>query len=276
MKRKAKAGFPRFRSRSHYDSFTYPQLGFSVQGSHLCLSKIGKIKIKLHREIEGQIKTLTIKREAGRWFACFSVEMEAQPLPVRTGSVGVDVGLLSFATLSDGTEITNPRYYREAQKQLRVAQRKVARRKKGSHRRRKAVQLLQRAHAHVRNQRADFHHKISHWLVDNFGVIAIEDLNVKGLATGMLAKSVNDVGWSSFFSMLEYKAESAGRQLLKVNPSGTSQTCTCGASTPKTLSQRWHECLSCGLSLNRDHVSAQVILKRALGLSVLALSPMAG
>ncbi len=264
VQRKAKAGFPRFRSCSRYDSFTYPQLGFSVQGSHLCLSKIGKVKIKLHREIEGKIKTLTIKREAGRWFACFSVEVEGQPLPVRTESVGVDVGLLSFATLSDGTEIDNPRYYREGQKHLRIVQRKVARRKKGSHRRRKAVQLLQRAHAHVSNQRTDFHHKISRWLVNEYGLIVVEELNVKGLASGMLAKSVNDAGWSAFIAKLLYKAENAGRELMRVDPRGTSQTCLCGASTPKTLSQRWHQCSACGLSANRDHVSAQIILARGL------------
>lgn len=263
VKRKTKAGFPRFRSRSRYDSFTYPQLGFSLQGSHLCLSKIGKIKIKLHREIEGKIKTLTIKREAGRWFACLSVESESVPLPVTATSIGIDVGLAAFATLSDGTEIENPRYYRTAQATLRKAQRKVARRKKGSYRRCKAVQLLQRAHAHIHNQRADFHHKISRWLVDNFGVVAVEDLNVKGLACGMLAKSVNDAGWSAFIAKLMYKAESAGRELMKVDPRGTSQTCLCGASVPKTLSQRWHECSVCGLSANRDHVSAQVILSRA-------------
>ena len=272
VKRKQKAGFPRFRSSSRYDSFTHPQGGFSVLGSHLCLSKIGKVKIKLHRPIEGKIKTLTVKREAGKWYACFSVECEAMPLPPNTESIGVDVGLLAFATLSDGTEIENPRYYREAQKKLRGAQRKVARRKRGSHRRRKALLLLQKTHAHIRKQRADFQHKISRWLVDNYGLIAVENLNVKGLAAGMLAKSVSDAGWGAFFAKLEYKAASAGRQLIKVNPSGTSQTCACGAHTPKELSQRWHKCSECGLSANRDHVSAQVILQRALGLSVQVLS----
>jgi putative transposase len=266
VRRKEKAGFPRFRSPTRYDSFTYPQLGFSLRGSKLSLSKTGEVKIRLHRAIEGKIKTLTVKREAGRWYACFSVECEAKPLPVNTESVGVDVGLLAFATLSDGTEIENPRHYREAQAKLRRAQRKVARRKKGSHRRRKALQLLQRVHAHVKNQRADFHHKISRWLVNNYGTIAVEDLNVKGLAGAMLAKSVSDAGWSSFFAKLVYKAVNAGRQLIKVNPSGTSQICTCGAHTPKDLSQRWHECSECGLSANRDHVSAQLILGRGLRL----------
>ena len=255
VKRKAKAGFPRFRVRVRYDSFTYPQLGFSVQGAHLCLSKIGRVKIKLHRPLTDKIKTLTIKREAGRWFACFSVECEAKPLPACKDTIGIDVGLTAFATLSDGTEIENPRYYVQAQKQLRLAQRKVARRKRGSNRRRFAVQLLQRAHAHIHNQRADFHHKISRRLVDNFGVIAVEDLQVKGLASGMLAKSVNDAGWSAFIAKLMYKAESAGRDFVKVDPRGTSQTCLCGAHTPN--------CSVCSLSAKRDHVSAQLILSRA-------------
>jgi putative transposase len=265
VRRKEKPGFPRFRPRSRYDSFTYPQLGFSLQGTKLSLSKIGRVNIKLHRRIEGTVKTLTVKREAGKWYACFSVEREPKPMPANPESVGVDVGLTAFATLSDGTEIPNPRYYRQAQTRLRRAQRRVARRKKGSHRRRKAVLLLQKAHAHVRNQRADFHHKISRWLVDNFGVIAVEDLNVKGLASGMLAKSVADVGWSAFLQKLVYKAEDAGRELWKVDPRGTSQRCVCGANVPKDLSQRWHECQSCGLSVGRDHASALEILR--LGLS---------
>lgn len=179
-----------------------------------------------------------MKREAGKWYACFSVEREPKSLPANPESIGVDVGLLAFATLSDGTEIENPRYYREARAKLRRAQRKVARRKKGSRRRRKAVLLLQKAHAHVRNQRADFHHKVSRRLVDNYGLIAVEDLNVQGLAAGMLAKSVRDAGWGIFLEKVAYKAAEAGRQFLRVNPSGTSQTCTCGAHTPKDLGQR--------------------------------------
>ena len=278
LKRKARAGFPRFKSHTRFDSITFPSYGDGCKliDSKLRLQGVGLLKVKMHRAIEGQIKTVTVKRECGKWYACFSVECEAKPLPASAESVGIDVGLTTFATLSDGIEVDNPRYYREAQKALRVAQRRVSRRKKGSHRRRKAVQLLQRAHVHVRNQRADFHHKISRWLVNDYGLIAVEDLNVKGLASGMLAKSVMDAGWSSFMEKIAYKAENAGRQFVKVNPSGTSQTCTCGASTPKTLSQRWHQCSECDLSANRDHVSAQVILNRALGLSVLAPSPIAG
>ena len=261
-----KAGYARFPSLSRYDSFTYPQHGFALEGSKLRLSKIGKVKIKLHRPLARKIKTLTIKREAGRWYACFSVERESTPLSESREAIGLDVGLSAFATLSDGTQIDNPRYYQEAQAQLRRAQRKVARRKTGSHRRRTAVQRLQRAHAHVRHQQAGFHHKISHRVVETYGTIAVEDLNVRGLAGGMLAKFVMDAGWSDFISKLTYKAECAGRKLMQVDPRGTSQTCLCGAAVPKALSQRWHECSECGLSAPRDHVSAQLILR--LGLSL--------
>ena len=138
--------------------------------------------------------------------------------------MGIDVGLNSFAVLSDGTDIENPRWYRAGQAKLRVAQRRVARRKnKRSNRRRKAVLLLQRAHARTINQRSDFHHKLSRNIVNKFGLIAVEDLNVRGLASGMLAKSVHDAGWSQFLNYLTYKAANAGRELVKVDPRGTSR-----------------------------------------------------
>lgn len=270
-RKEKKKGFPRFKPRARYDSFTFPQAksgAFTIAGDKLRLSKIGAIKIILHRKVEGKTKTCTIKREAGRWYAILVTEVEAKPLPQSRASVGVDVGLSAFATLSDGTQIANPRWYRDAQLTLRRAQRKVARRNKGSHRRRKAVQLLQRAHVRIRQQRADFHHKVSRELVDDHGLIAVEALNIKGLASGMLAKSVNDAGWGLFIKKIAYKAENAGRQFLRVNSRGTSQICLCGASVPKSLGHRWHECSACGLSAQRDHVSAQIIL--GLGLSLQA------
>jgi putative transposase len=277
------AGFPRFKSRDRFDSYTFPSYGDGIRllaanrGGTLRVQGVGQIKVKLHRPVEGTIKTVTIKREAGRWFVCFSVEHTPELLPESTEAVGLDAGLAAFATLSDGTEVENPRYYRESERRLRVAQRKVARRNRRSTRRRKAVRELQRAHAHVRNQRADFHHKVAFWLVATFGLIAVEDLNVAGLAGGMLAKSVHDVGWSAFATKLAYKAEEAGRELVKVDPRGTSQTCLCGERVPKDLSQRWHRCSVCGLSLPRDHVSALLILRlgRSLQASRAALAAFA-
>jgi putative transposase len=180
VKRGQKAGFPRFKGRHHYDSFTYPQSGFELNG-RLQLSKIGNIKIKQHRPIVGDIKTLTIRREAGCWYACFSVEYTPILLPRSGKAVGLDMGLETFAYRSDGAPIENPRFYQNAQKQLRRAQRKVARRVKRSNRRRKAMVSLQKAHAYVSNQRKNFHHQESYKLVRDFAMIAVEDLNVKGL-----------------------------------------------------------------------------------------------
>jgi len=267
LKHGDKPGFPRYRSARRYDSITFPSYGDGcrlLDNGKLRVQGAGQIKVKLHRPVEGIVKTVTVKREAGRWFAILSVERDAAPLPASDRAIGIDVGLNSFAALSDGTEVPNPRYYRTAEGRFRCAQRKVARRRnKKSNRHRKAVRLLQRAHAHVRHQRADFQHKLSHQLVKKYGLIVVVDLNVKGLSGGMLAKSVHDAGWNSFIQKLSYKAECAGRVLVKVDPCGTSQTCVCGASVPKTLADRWHDCPACGLSAGRDVVSAQVILQRA-------------
>jgi putative transposase len=271
IQRGEKAGFPRFRPSHRYDTLTFPSYndGCKLIDRTVRIQGVGVIKIKLHRPVAGTIKTVSIQREAGRWFVIFSVEGAAQPLPRSSQTIGIDLGLTTFATLSDGSEIDNPRLYREAQRRLRVAQRRVARRtNKRSHRRRKAVTILARQHTHVQNQRNDFHHKVSRTLVNHYGVIAVEDLKIKGMASGMLAQSVHDVGWGSFLNKLAYKAESAGRVFIKVDPRGTGQTCICGQRVPKTLSQRWHSCPSCGLAQGRDHVSAQVILR--LGLSLRA------
>lgn len=274
IKRGEKAGFPRFKPARRYDTLTFPTYrdGCKLTDRLLRIQGAGGIKVKLHRPVEGKIKIVSVKREAGRWFAVFSVERDASPLPPSAQTVGIDVGLSNFATLSDGTAIENPRFYREAQRALRVAERRVARRRKGSKRRRKAVVLLARAHARIQAQRGDFHHKISRQIVNRYGLIAVEDLNVKGMSQGNLAKSVHDAGWTSFFNKVAYKAESAGRELLRVNPRGTSQTCICGQRVAKTLSQRRHSCSSCGLEGDRDHVSAQLILR--LGLSLQALTPV--
>jgi putative transposase len=261
------AGYPRFKPCARYDSLTFPSYGDGCRlrdNGRLYLQGVGDLKVKLHRPVVGQIKTVTVKREAGKWFVCFSVVEEPTPLPVSAEAIGVDVGLTTFATLSDGRTIENPRLARAAARRLRLCQRRVARRKRRSRGRRSAVRLLQRAHAHLQRQRADFHHKATRSLVNRYGLIVVEDLNVKGLAAGMLAKSVHDVGWSSFLEKLAYKAESAGRVLLKVDPRGTSQTCPCGARVPKALSDRAHVCTACGLVGDRDHVSAQVVLSRGL------------
>jgi len=259
-------GFPRFRSLRRYDSITFPSYGDGcrlLDHGQLRIQGAGLIKVKLHRPVEGSIKTVTIKRDISHWYVCLSVERQTVALPESSEHMGVDVGLDSFAVLSDGTEIDNPRQLKRGLAHLRRAQRRLARRQGSSHRCRKAAVLVAQAHRRIRNQRASFHHEVSRWLVNRYGWIAVEDLKIKGLARSMLARSVQDAGWNSFFAKLSYKAASAGRVLVKVDPRGSSQTCVCGAHLPKTLRDRWHACPACGLSALRDVVSAQVILQRA-------------
>ena len=267
VKRGEKAGFPRFKRANRYDSFTFPQAasGFRLDGNNLYLSKIGKVRLHLSQTMKGKIKTLTVKREVSGWFAIFTVETEKELLPKTGKSIGVDAGIESFITLSDGTQIENFKYFESSQKVLRVASRKVSRRKKDSNSRKKAVVQLRKIHEKIKNQRNDFAHKVSTNLVKDFDLIAIEKLNILGMSKGILAKQIHDVAWNGFFQKLTYKAENAGRQLIKVNPAGTSQTCICGETVKKDLSVRYHHCLRCGYKNHRDIVSAKVILKIGLG-----------
>lgn len=276
-KKGQKAGFPRFKGQNRFDSFTYPSYGDGCKlkpNNKVYLQGIGDVKVKLHREIAGKIKTVSVIRESAKWFVCFSVESEKEILPKTGQVVGIDVGIENFVTLSDGTQIDNWKYYESSQKELRRAQRSVARKKKGSNNRRKAVLKLRQIHNRIKNRRADFQHKLSTMLVRDFDIIAIEKLNILGMSKGILAKQIHDTAWSSFFNMLDYKAENAGRQLIKVNPNGTSQTCICGQRVEKSLAQRQHTCLKCGYSNHRDIVSAEIIL--SLGLSDLDLTKAVG
>ncbi|MBF2019888.1 MAG: IS200/IS605 family element transposase accessory protein TnpB [Hydrococcus sp. C42_A2020_068] len=264
--KQGKAGFPRFKSKNRYDSFCFPQSGFNLTGNKLTLSKIGTVRLKLSRKIQGKVKTCQIKREIDKWFVIFTVETKTEPLPKTGQSIGIDVGIAAFATLSDGTQIDNFKYYEATQKKLRVAQRRVARRKKGSNRRRKAVLQLKKIHQKIRNQRNDFQHKVSTYLVKTYDVICIEDLNVLGLSKGFLSKQMNDIAIGAFFQKLEYKVENTGKELKKVRPHFTSQDCSqCGNRVKKDLSVRIHHCLQCGLVLDRDINAAKNIL--SLGLS---------
>lgn len=259
-------GYPRFKNASQYKSFTYPQTGFRLEGNKLFLSKIGSCRVYLSRPIEGTIKTCTIKHEIDGWYVLFSVEENQSPFFPKTGkTVGIDVGIENFATLSTGETIKNPTFYRIAEKKLKTAQRKVSRRpNKHSQRRRKAIALLARQHHKIARQRRDFHYKTAINIVRKFDEIAIEDLNIAGLVQNPhLAKSISDAGWYQFASILTSKAENAGRKIVKVNPHYTSQDCSnCGNRTNKTLATRQHQCLECGLNLHRDHNAAINIQKR--------------
>ncbi|HEU0184501.1 MAG TPA: transposase [Blastocatellia bacterium] len=262
-------GYPRFKPSSRYDSFTYPQSGFRVEGNKLHLSKIGSCRLRLSRPIEGTIKTCTIKRDVDGWYVVFAVEENQCRFFPKTGeAVGIDVGVENFATLSTGEAVENPEFLRESESELKTAQRKVSRRKRGSKRRGKAVRLLGKKHQKIRLRRADFHHKMAFKVVKEFDAIAVEDLNIKGMVKNHhLAKSISDAGWSQFIKILTSKAESAGREVIKVNPSYTSQDCSgCGERNRITLATRIYRCTRCGLVIHRDRNGALNVKGRA-GLS---------
>jgi putative transposase len=259
-----KAGFPRFKGRTRFHSFTFKEYGNGAQldNGFLVLSKIGRISVHWSRPLEGTPKTVTLAREADGWYVAMScADVPAHPLPPTGQETGIDMGLESFATLANGTAIHNPRCYRKAERHLAKCQRRVSKRKKGSHRRRKAVCWLERAHQTVRRQRADFHHKTALALVQQYDAIYHEDLRVANLVRNHhLAKSISDADLSGFLTILAFKAASAGKQVVAVDPAFSSQTCSgCGGVVQKGLSVRWHTCPTCGTSLHRDHNAAKNI-----------------
>jgi putative transposase len=280
VKAGATPGYPRFKGRGWYDSFTYPQWGNGVKlgGGRLILSKIGALRLHTDRPLEGTPKTCTIVRKVDGWYASIACEVVPSPLPPTGKAVGVDVGLESFATLSNGAQIANPRYYRAAERKLKQAQRRLSRRVKGSNRRRKARELLAKVHLRVKRARQDFAHKTARTLVTEYDQIAVEKLNIRGMVRNHpLAKSISDVGWGLFLNILIAKAASAGRVVVEVNPAGTSQVCAqCGECVPKRLAVRWHSCPYCGCELHRDHNAALNILKRGGGTAVGEALPLGG
>jgi putative transposase len=271
-------GYPRFKRSGRYHSFTYPQSGLALAGNILTLSKIGDLNVRLHRPMQGQVKTCTIKRDVNHWYVTFSCEVVEEPLPASDEAVGIDLGLLHFATLSTGETIENPRHYRRGLKRIKLLSQIKDSRKKGSHRRKRAAIALAKAHRKVRNQRKDFQHKAARTLVNRFGTLVFEDLKILNMSAapdlkpdpdrpgvylpnGSTAKaglnsSILDAGWGQFQAFCVAKAESAGRHVVFVDPRSTSQRCSgCGAIVKKELDERWHSC-ECGTELDRDHNAA--------------------
>jgi putative transposase len=265
-------GYPRFKGYGRYDSFTYTQSGYSLKSGKLWLSKIGDIKIKLHRPVDGEIKRLNIRKTpTWKWFVSFLVEVEPdEPLPKIESSVGVDVGLKSFITLSNGDRVDNPRFFVQEERALAKAQRKLSKAQKGSLKRDRALKVVHRVHERIANKREDFIQKLSLSLVKSYDIIVFEDLNINGMVKNhCLAKHIADAAWSKLIASTSYKAEWAGKRVELVNPSNTSQICSgCGQMVLKSLSERVHQCPFCGLTLDRDHNAAINILR--LGLQSVA------
>ena len=266
-------GYPRFRGYGRYDSICYPQYGNGAKlvGNTLHLSKVGPVKVVLHRPLEGTPRTVCIRRSStDKWYATFSCEWEPAPLPVSGEQVGIDVGLKTFATLSTGEEIANPRFFRAEEKALANAQRTLSKQEKGTPARAKRRKVMARVHERTAWRRGDFAHQHSRRIVNRFGLIAVEDLEVnRMLHNHCLAKSISDAAWAGFGQLLSMKAEWAARKYVAVNPAYTSQTCSgCGhrlASDKRLgLSERVFDCPSCQLHIDRDLNASVNIL--ALGL----------
>lgn len=263
VKNGEKPGFPRFKGPGRYHSFMLKQTGWRLEGNYLTIKNIGKFKIKLSRPIEGIIKTITIKRsQTDKWFVYFSCDnVPNRPLPYNEEEIGIDVGCESFITTSEGIKIENPRFSNKTKEILISRQQRLSRRKKGSNRKRKARVLVARAHEKIFNQRRDFHFKIANSLVNQFGSIYIEDLHSWITFRG-LNRSMRDVAWFGFFDILCFKAEEAGRRIIKVPAKNTSQMCSsCGIKVSKDLSVRVHSCPVCGLIIDRDYNAALNILR---------------
>jgi putative transposase len=278
IQRGDKAGFPRFKGRNRFHSFTFKEFGngATLDNGFLVLATIGRISLHWSRPMEGTPKTVTISREADGWYVAIScANVLVHPLLETGQETGIDLGLEAFATLADGTRILTPGSYRRAERYLAKCQRRVSRRKKGSHRRRKAVGVLAKAHQTVRRQRQDFHHKTALNLVRANDVIYHEELRVANMVRNRhLAKSIADAGWTAFLTILAFKAASAGKQVVAVDPAFTSHLCSgCGVVVHKGLSVRWHACPECGTSLHRDHNAARNIQWRGQRLRGLAGMP---
>jgi putative transposase len=258
---------PRFKRRGRYNSFTYPQLGgFKIVDGRLRLSKIGLVKARFHRLIEGIPKTCTIVRDVDRWFACISAHTEKSgnaESKFEAPAVGVDLGILNLATLSDSKTFENPRYLRNSITRIKLLQRQLSRKRKGSSHREKARIMLAKAWRKVRNQRSDVAHKISGNLATGYSTIVFEELHIPDMVKNHnLASAIMDASWGKLRQLTAYKAEKRGGRVILVNPRGTSQKCSgCGEMVPKALSERIHTCPRCGLVVDRDVNAARNILR---------------
>lgn len=268
-------GYPRFKGKGRYRSLTYPQYGNGVKlaGNTLTLSKVGRVEVVLHRPVEGEIKTVTIQRDqTGKWYACFSCEVEAQSLEPTSYAAGIDLGLKTFAVLSDGMQINRQRWMKQDAKDIARLQRKKERFAPGTPERQAVVHALQHAYQRAANRRDNFAHQHSRQLVNTYQVMVFEDLDIQDMQSNkakqtspVLNRNIADVAWGKFVQYTSYKAEKAGRTVVLVNPSGTTQGCSgCGTVVPKDLSVRVHDCPHCGLKLDRDLNAALNILARGL------------
>jgi putative transposase len=290
-----KPGYPRFKGRGWWDSIEWPEKNGARWDSvahpkvtRVYLKGIGHVRVHQHRAVKGRIKTITAKREAGRWYVTLSCEVPVQPLEPTGTVAGVDMGVASFLTTSDGKYAPNPRHLAATADRLAAVQRDLARKKRGSSRRKKAAAKVADLHAKVRRQRLDHAHNTALTLVRDYDVIVHEDLKITNMtkrprprpdgsgghepngaaAKAGLNKSILDAGWGIFLRVLSAKAESAGRKVIAVNPRHTSQRCAqCGhTAAGNRVTQAHFRCLACGHQAHADVNAARNILRAGLAL----------
>lgn len=268
-----KAGYPRFKGRGRYDSITYPQAyttghKIDLQNQTVMLPKLGKIRVVFHRPVEGAIKTITIRKScAGKWYVSFAVEQEPE-IRVHNGEemTGIDLGLSSFATFSNGEKIENQRFFRSEEKELARVQRRLSKEEKGTPERARRRLIVAKVHDRISNKRKNFIHQESRKLVDRFKLIAFEDLKIKNMQqNSRLSKSIADVSWGMMVQATQNKAEEAGSKVVLVDPKNTTQLCSrCNQIVRKELSDRVHCCPFCGLTMDRDQNAAINIMRLGL------------
>ncbi|GAX90145.1 RNA-guided endonuclease TnpB family protein [Effusibacillus lacus] len=264
---KGAAEFPAFKKKNRHDSFTCPQK-FRIAEKVIFIPKIGEVRYRKSRQMEGKVKSITITQNCGRWFVSVLTEQEiVEPTPTYENPVGIDVGLKEFVFLSDGTSIANPKYYRQYQEKLAKEQRKLAKKQKFSKNWHKQLRKVQNVHYKIRNSRQDFLHQVSTKIVKNHDIICMEDLHVKGLVKNRkLAKSIADAGWDMLKNMIAYKASWANRTLVQVErfyPS-TQECSACGGRKLMPLHLRTYVCESCNTTIDRDYNASLNIERRGL------------
>lgn len=263
-----KPGYPRFKGKGRFDTLVFTDRGWKLKGNKLILRGIGWLRVR-GKNCEGKPIGLRLVRKADRWYAQVLLDIGAKPeVKPSTNGVGIDVGLKTFATLSNGEQIAHPKFLKKSLEKLEKANQRLGRRKRGSNRRKEAKRLLARTHLKIANQRKDFIHKATRQLVNSYDGFAVEDLKVQEMVQGprFLRRGIMDSAWSLFFATLAYKAEEAGAPVVKVNPKGTTQRCSqCGTIVRKGLRDRWHSCSACGLEMDRDENAAKNILRGAVG-----------
>jgi putative transposase len=286
-------GYPRFKAPHRFDSVEWPKDGdgcrWKPEVSRVYLQGVGDVKVTAHRQVEGTVKTVQVRREGRRWMLVLSCDdVPARPLEATGRAVGVDVGIVSFATTSDGQHVDNPRWGRAGADRLAAAQTVLNRKKRGSNNRRRARETVGARHRKIANQRRDFHHKTARHLVDSYDLIAVEDLKIKNmtrrakprpdpatpgryLPNGQAAKSglnrsIHDAGWAAFVSILRAKAEEAGRTVIDVDPRHTSDRCeACGhTDEANRVSQAVFTCRQCAHHAHADEHAARNILRAGL------------